>query len=74
MRSAHPWIISNMDHIYGINMLIKRKLDNQKLILKNWEGAAYRVKAFISYQKWKIRLNLRSLKQYHNFCTKEVLC
>ena len=40
-----------MDHIYGINMLIKRKLDNQKLILKNWEGAAYRVKAFISYQK-----------------------
>ena len=32
-----------MEYIYGTNMLI-RKLDNQKLILKNWEGAAYRVK------------------------------
>ena len=40
----------NKEYIYGIIMLIKKKLDNQKLILKNWEGAAYRVKAFISYQ------------------------
>ena len=31
-------------------MLIK-KTDNQKLILKIWDGATYRVKAFISYQK-----------------------
>ena len=60
-----------MEYIYGTNMLIK-KLDNQKSILKNWEGAAYRVKAFISYQKWKIRLNLSSLKQYHNFCVKKL--
>ena len=28
-----------------------KKLDNQKLILKVWEGAAFMVKAFISYQK-----------------------
>ena len=39
-----------MKYIYGINTLVK-KLDNQKLILKNWEEAAYKVKAFISYQE-----------------------
>ena len=50
MRSAHPWIIRNMEYIYGINMLVK-KLDNQKLILKNWDGTAYKVKAFTNYQK-----------------------
>ena len=72
MRWAHPWIMRNKEYIYGIIMLIKKKLDNQKLILKNWEGAAYRVKAFISYQNWKIRLNMSSFKQYHNFCVKKV--
>ena len=49
-----------------------KKLDNQKLKLKICEGAAYRVKAFINYQKSKIRLNLTSLKQYHNFCIKKL--
>ena len=49
-----------------------KKLDNQKLKLEIWEGAAYRVKAFIIYQKSKIRLNLTSLEQYHNFCIKKL--
>ena len=73
MRSAHPQIMRNMEYIYAL-IYLQKKLDNQKLISKNWEGAAYRVKAFISYQKWKIRLNMSSLKQYHNFCIKKVLC
>ena len=30
MKSAHFWIIRNMEYFYGI----KKKLDNQKLILK----------------------------------------
>ena len=40
MRSAHPWIIRKKEYFYGINILIKKELDNQKLILKNWESAA----------------------------------
>ena len=73
MRLEHPWIIRNMEYIFGINMFVKKNFDNQKLIVKNWNGATYWVKPFISYQKGKIRLILTSLKRYHNFCNEKVL-
>ena len=54
-------------------MFVKKNFDNEKLIVKNWNGATYWVKPFISYQKGKIRLILTSLKRYHNFCNEKVL-
>ena len=41
MRLEHPWIIRNMEYIFGINMFVKKNFDNQKLIVKTWNGATY---------------------------------
>ena len=48
---------------YGVNMLIKNKLKKKTAL-----------KLLQVIRNEKIRLNLTSLRQYHNFCIKNVLC